>query len=72
MTNENTRLDGNAFADKGVATDFAVIADLNPVLDFYERPYPRLVSDLAAVKVNERVDAYVSTKFHVRGDPPEL
>jgi hypothetical protein len=72
MTNENIRLDDDAFADKGVAADFAMIPDLSPFLDFYERPYPRLVPDLATVKVNERVDAYVSTEFHIRSNPPEL
>lgn len=72
MTNENTRLDGNAFADKGVAADFTMIPDLGPFLDFYERPYLRLVPDLATVKVNERVDAYVSTEFHIRRNPAEL
>jgi hypothetical protein len=72
MTNENIRLDDDAFANKGVAADFAMIPDLGPFLDFYERPYPRLVPDLATVKVNERVDAYVSTEFHIRGNSPEL
>jgi hypothetical protein len=72
MTNENTRLDGNAFADKAVAADFTMIPDLGPFLDFYERPYLRLVPDLATVKVNERVDAYVTTEFYIRRNPAEL
>ena len=72
MTNENIRFDGDTFANKGVTADFAMIPDLGPFLDFHERPYPRLVPDLAAVKVNERVDAHVSTEFHIRGNPPEL
>src|SRR5258708_12830403 len=72
MTNENARLDGNAFADKGVAAYFTMIPDLGPFLDFYERPYLRLVPDFATVKMNERVDAHVSTEFLTRPTHSEL
>ena len=43
----------HTFANKGVARNFAPLADTGILLDFDKRPYLCLISDFAAVKVDE-------------------
>jgi hypothetical protein len=63
---------GNTFADKGVAADFAMSSDPHSPLDFDKRPNPSFVPYLAAVKVNKRVNSYVSTELLIRRNPGEM
>src|SRR5439155_8342536 len=71
MPHEHLVLDRHTFADEAVALDLAARPDLRALLDLHERADRRLVPDLAAVKIDERVQPYVAPQLDVRGDPPQ-
>src|SRR5207247_891475 len=71
VPHEHLVLDRHTFTDEAVALDLAARPDLRPLLNLHERADRRLVADLAAVQVDERVDAHVPPQLDVRGDPPQ-
>jgi hypothetical protein len=72
VPHEDFVLDCHAFADKGVALDLAPRANHGILLDLDERSEPGVVADLAAIEVNERVQADVFAQPDVRRDPNEV
>ena len=68
MSDEYLGLDGNAFADEGMARDLAAIADPRALLNLDERADLCLVADLAAVEVDEGKDPNVSAQLNVRSE----
>jgi hypothetical protein len=69
VTNEDAGFEGDAFTNKGVAANLAMVPDRGPFLNFHESADLGLVADFATIKVDESVDAHVSTKGHVRRNP---
>jgi hypothetical protein len=65
VTDEYAGLDRNTLTNKCVAADFAVITDLCALLNFNKRPDPRIIANLAPVKVHERVYSHVSAELHI-------
>ena len=58
VSDEDIVFDGNTFADKGVARDFAIFADCRAFLDFNEGTDFSVVTDTAALEVDEVVNLY--------------
>ena len=56
VADEDLVLDGHAFADEGVAGDLDPAADAGAFLDFDEGADLALVTDLAAIEVDEGVE----------------
>src|SRR6266851_1292128 len=65
MPDEHLVFDGHALADEGVALDLAAGADFHALLDLDEGADRRLVADLAAVQVDEGVEADVPAQLDV-------
>jgi hypothetical protein len=51
-----------------VAADFTTVADFDSLLNFDKSANPCFVADLAAVKVDKSMYAYISTQFHIWRD----
>src|SRR5439155_6293110 len=68
VTYEHFILDRHALADEAVALDLAACPDLRALLNLNERADRCFVPDLAAVQIDERVDAHVAPQLDVRGD----
>jgi hypothetical protein len=68
MADENVILDRDALANKGVARDFAPLADRCVFLDLNEGADLGLIANLASVEVDELGQSYILTKLYVRCD----
>ena len=66
VTDKNIVLDGDAFADKGVAGNLAVLADSGIFLYFHESTDFGIVVDIASVKVHEFVYLDVFTELYIQ------
>lgn len=66
MTNEDIIFYCHPLADKGMALDLTVFANLGSFLDFNECTYLALVTNLAPIQVYEVIDYDPFTKFYVR------
>ena len=69
VADEDLVFDFDARADEGMALDLAVGADACALLNLHERPYAGVVTDLAAVKIRERVDDDVLPERHSFDEP---
>ena len=69
VADEDLVFDLDARADEGMALDLAVGADARALLNLHERPYAGVVTDLAAVKIRERVDDDVLPERHSFDEP---
>ena len=58
--------DRDAFADEGVAGDLAAAADAGVLLDLDKGADLRLVTDLAAVQIEEVAEPDVASQLDVR------
>jgi hypothetical protein len=65
MPNENALFDCDAFADEGVARDFATRPDRCAFLDFNESANFRFVADFAPIKVYESADPNIASELYV-------
>jgi hypothetical protein len=65
VPNENAFFDCDAFADEGVAGNFATRPDLCAFLDFNESANFRFVTDLASVKVYKPTDPNIASELYV-------
>src|ERR1051325_10540760 len=70
VADEDLILDRDALADEGVALDLAPGPDPGTLLNLDERPDGGLVTDLAAVQVDEREEPHVPAQLHVGRDTP--
>ena len=68
MPNKSVVLNGYAFTDECVTLYLAVLTDRCPFLYFYKGPNFCVVPNLAAVEIDEVLDADVLTEFDVRCD----
>ena len=68
MANKHVIFDRHAFTDERVTLNLAVLADPCSLLDLDERPYLRIVSNLAAIEVYEIRYLDILAKFYIRGD----
>ena len=68
VADENGVFDGHAFAEEGVAGDFAMGADLHAFLDFDESANFGVVADFAAVKIHEGEDLDILAEFDIGSD----
>ena len=66
MSDEDVGFNRYALADEGMTRDLAAVADLCALLDFDKRPDPRLVANLAAIQIYERVNLHVATELDIR------
>jgi hypothetical protein len=57
------------FANKGVATNFAIVSDFCAFLDFNECSNPSRITDFAAVKVNKSVNLHIPAEADIRFNP---
>jgi len=65
VPDKNAFFDCDAFADKGVAGNFAAPPDPCAFLDFNESANFRLVADVASVKVYKRTDPNIAPELYV-------
>ena len=72
MTHEDFVLDRDAFADEGMAGDFAAGADDRVLLNLHKRADATLVADPAAVEINETMDRDVFSQPNVGRDPQSV
>ena len=68
VSDEDIGFDRNTFADKAVAANLTTIANFRPLLNFNECANRCFIANLAAVEIHERVNSYVATKPHIRGN----
>jgi len=68
VPHKNFRLDGHAFADKGVARYFAALANLRAFLHFNEWADLCFIADLAAIQIYERVNPDITPKLYIWRD----
>lgn len=69
---EHLVLDGDAFANEGVAGDLATSADHRVFLDLDEGADTRMVTDSTPVQVHEAMNRRVRGYLNVRGDSEEI
>ena len=67
MPDKDIVLNGHAFADEGVAGDFAIFADDGVFLDLDEGADFGVFADFAAVEVDEVVDLDIFAEFYICG-----
>ena len=72
MPDEDIVFDYYAFTDERVTGDLHVSADAGIFLDFDKGPDTAVVSNRAAVEVDECVIGHVAAKLYVRGDTTEF
>src|SRR5438046_1620820 len=72
MTDEGLVLDHDAFTNKTMAGDFAILPNGYVLLNFNERSDFRVLSDLAAVKVDEFRELNSLSQFHVWSNRAEF
>ena len=72
MTDEHVVLNGDAFANKAMAGDLAVLPDGCVLLDFNKGSDFRVLSDLAAVKVDEFRKLNPASQFHIWSNRAEF
>ena len=68
VADENGVFDGDAFAEEGVARDFAMGADFHAFLNFHESANFGVVPDFAAVEINEGEDLDMVADFDIGSD----
>ena len=65
MTDKDFGFNRDPFTNEGMTGDLATVSNFGPFLDFDERPYTRVVVNLAAVKIHKCVNRNVATEFYV-------
>ncbi len=60
--------DGYTFTNERVAGNLTILANLYAFLDFYESAYSAVVSDLAAIQIDEIIDFHVRAQLDVRSN----
>jgi len=68
VADENGVFDGDAFAEEGVARDFAMGADFHAFLNFHESANLGVVADFAAVEIDEGKDLDMVADFDIGSD----
>src|SRR5206468_191330 len=68
VTDQDIILDSDTLADKGVALYFTILANPSSLLDLNECANLRIISDFAAIEIDEIVDFYTFTKLDIRGN----
>ena len=68
MSYENVIFDGYAFADERVAGNLTIPADFGPFLNFYKVTDFGVITNGAAVKVDEVVNLDAFAEFYTWGD----
>jgi hypothetical protein len=72
MTDEHVVFDRDAFTNKTMAGDLAVLPDCCVLLDFDKGSDFRVLSDLAAIKVDEFGKLNSLSQFHVWSNRAEF
>lgn len=68
VADEHFVFEGDAFTEEGVAGDFTAVADFHPFLDFDKVPDFDVIADLAAVEIDDAIDANAFAQFNIGGD----
>jgi hypothetical protein len=68
VTDEDIVLYGNALADKRMTLNLTILADSRAFLYLDECSDPRVISDFAAVEIDEVIYFDASTELHIIGN----
>lgn len=72
VTDENFVLDRDTFTKERVTRDFATGTDRHPSLDFDKSSDTCVVTDLAAIEINEAMQHHVLPQPYVRRNPEKF